>query len=289
MTGPLLNIVVGFALFYVGLLVMLWWFQEQIVFQPPTDIAQTSVAARQVQYRTSDGAELFAYIVGDCASDNSLLIAFHGNADIARWFVPWATDVVHHTGACVMLPEYRGYDGIAGKPTYAASSRDAKAALAFAHDSLHVAPDRIVYFGHSLGSAVAAELAAASPPRALVLQAPFSTARALATRMFTVGVSALWTIISRVHFNTLARVRSLQSPVWVAHGDEDMVIPVRMGREVFAAAAHRGELLIVPGAGHNDVADVGGANYWQWLTRAVRSGMAPAVNPVAQAETKLAP
>ena len=60
--------------------------------------------------------------------------------------------------------------------------------------------------------------------------------------------------------------------MWVAHGDRDLVIPVRMGREVFAAARHPGELLIVPGAGHNDVAEVGGEAYWGWLTRALATG-----------------
>jgi fermentation-respiration switch protein FrsA (DUF1100 family) len=76
--------------------------------------------------------------------------------------------------------------------------------------------------------------------------------------------------------------------VWVAHGDRDLIIPVRMGREVFEAAAHRGELLIVPGAGHNDVADVGGRDYWRWLARAVASGSIAATG-ANRGETSPAP
>jgi hypothetical protein len=45
-----------------------------------------------------------------------------------------------------------------------------------------------------------------------------------------------------------------------------------MGRQVFEAAAQRGELLIVQGAGHNDVAEIGGRAYWDWMARAVRAG-----------------
>jgi pimeloyl-ACP methyl ester carboxylesterase len=138
-------------------------------------------------------------------------------------------------------------------------------------DSLNVPTSNLVYFGHSLGSAVAAELAATMPPRALVLQAPLSSARAMASRMIVPGLRAFFRLISRVHFDTLARVAGVTTPVWVAHGDRDRVIPVRMGREVFAAAACPGELLIVRGAGHNDVAEIGGAAYWSWITRAVRS------------------
>jgi fermentation-respiration switch protein FrsA (DUF1100 family) len=278
----------GLVLLYAGFLGMLWWFQERVVFQPPGGIAPSDVAAKRVTYRTTDNLDLFAYIVGDCAPAGPVMLAFHGNADLARWLVPWASTVVQQTGACVIIPEYRGYDGAPGVPTYAGSSLDAGAALAFVRDSLRVSSDRLVYFGHSLGTAIASELAASDPPRSLVLQSPFSSARAMAARMFLPGLSTFFGLISRVHFDTIARVRALAAPVWVAHGDRDIIIPVRMGREVFEAAAHKGDLLIVPGAGHNDVAEIGGPGYWEWLRDAIRSTPS-ASNRGARAETRSEP
>ena len=269
MTYLISLVAAGLALLYVGLLLMLWLTQERVVFQPPANVAPTDVPARRVTYRTTDGVELFAYVVGECAPDSTVVLAFHGNADLARWFVPWAAAVHKESNACVVLPEYRGYDGIAPRPTYASSALDAHAALAYVRDSMHVTPEHIVYFGHSLGTAIAAELADVVAPRALVLQSPFSTARAMAARMFLPGLTAFWQLISRVHFDTISRVRALRAPVWVAHGDRDIIIPVRMGREVYEAAAVRGELLIVHGAGHNDVPELGGASYWSWLRRAI--------------------
>ena len=250
---------------------MLWWFQERVVFQPPSGVAASDVPARRVEYRAADGVQLFAYVVGDCSPHRTAMLAFHGNADIARWLVPWANVAVRETNACVVIPEYRGYDGVTGRPTYAGSSLDARAAFSFVRDTLHVAPANMVFFGHSLGTAIAAELAAAETPRSLILQSPFSTARAMAARMFLPGLTAFWRMVSRVHFDTIERVRALRAPVWVAHGDRDIIIPVRMGREVFDAAGRKGELLIVRGAGHNDVADVGGRDYWAWLSQAVNA------------------
>jgi hypothetical protein len=267
-------VAIGLVLLYAGLLSMLWWFQERVVFQPPGGVAPSEVPAERVTYRAADGVQLFAFVVGECSPDSTVMLAFHGNADLARWLVPWATVVVRETRACVVIPEYRGYDSLPGRPSYAGSSLDARAALAWVHDSLHAPSSNIVYFGHSLGTAIAAELAGLEPPRALVLQSPFSTARAMAGRMFLPGLTAFWRMVSRVHFDTIERVRTLRAPVWVAHGDRDIIIPVRMGREVFASAGNRGELLIVRGAGHNDVADVGGRDYWAWLSRAVR-GLSP--------------
>jgi uncharacterized protein len=256
-------------LVYAGLLLMVWRFQEHIVFQPPAGVAASAVPARRVEYRAADGVDLFAYQVGDCGPGTPIVLAFHGNADLSRWLVPWAAQLVRRSNSCVLLPEYRGYDGLPGSPSYASSAYDARAALRYVRESLGAAPENIVFFGHSLGSAVAAELAAEAPPRALVLQAPFSSVRAMASRMIVPGLVAFFDMISRVHFDTLARVRELRVPVWVSHGDRDIVIPARMGREVFEGAANPGELLIVRGAGHNDVADVGGSDYWRWLVRAI--------------------
>ena len=173
-------------------------------------------------------------------------------------------------------------------PTYAGSAFDAKAALSFAIDLLNASPQRLVYFGHSLGSAIAAELAVAYAPAALVLQAPFSSAREMSRRLAVPWVNAFWRLISRVHYDTVACVRSLDAPVWVSHGDSDRVIPVSMGREVFDAARVRGELLIVTGADHNNVEEIGGRAYWDWLTRAVLVPRPDAANLVARGETRSA-
>jgi uncharacterized protein len=288
-THVLALITAGFALLYASSVLLLWRFQEQIVFQPPSGATTTNDSARRVQYRADDGVDLFAFVVGDCGRDGPVVLAFHGNADLARWLIPWAVQVAREADACIMIPEFRGYDGLGGAPTYQASALDSRAALSFARESLQVAPDRLVYFGHSLGTAIAAELAVANPPRSLVLESPFSSARAMSKRMLVPGITALWRAISRVHFDTIARVAALDTPVSVAHGDKDLVIPVEMGREVFAAARRPAELLIVPGAGHNDVPEIGGRAYWSWLVRAIHAGDRAPVSPGVPTRTRSGP
>jgi fermentation-respiration switch protein FrsA (DUF1100 family) len=288
-TQVLSYVAIGLITIYAGLLLTLWHFQERILFQPPVGIDTSPVTARQARYRAADGAELFAFVVGECTPRSTVVLAFHGNAEVSRWLIPWASRVAHETGACVVLAEYRGYDGLAGSPSYVSSALDARAALDFVVTSLNASPENVVLFGHSLGTAIAAELAMTFQPRALVLQAPFSSAKAMAARMIVPGVRAFFRIISRVHFDTVARVRGIAAPVWVVHGDRDLVVPVRMGREVFAAAAERGELLVVPGAAHNDVAEVAGRAYWSWLARAVRSQPAASTTLDAAVGTRSGP
>ena len=72
-----------------------------------------------------------------------------------------------------------------------------------------------------------------------------------------------------------ARVAAVTAPVWVAHGERDTVIPADMGRAVYAAARVRGRLLLVPDAGHNDVAAVAGEDYWRWIAAALGARTSP--------------
>jgi fermentation-respiration switch protein FrsA (DUF1100 family) len=271
---------------YAGLVLILWARQERIVFQPPGppfDEAETE----RVEYTAADGQPLFGYLVSTVegrgstkvSSDSALihppsartrpstLLVFHGNAEIATWSLPWAREVARRTGANVLVAEYRGYAGLSGRPTYAGSKLDARAAYEYARKTLGATPERTVIYGHSLGSAIGVELADEIKPRALLLEAPFTSARAMATRLGVPGILPLWRAISRVHYDTRTHVAELDVPVWVVHGDRDMVTPVQMGREVFQAARRKGELLILEGVGHNDVVESGAERYWDWLAR----------------------
>ena len=158
---------------------------------------------------------------------------------------------------------------LGGSPTYSNTKLDAQAAYSHLVSTLGVEPGRIAYFGHSLGSAIAAELAELHPPKALLLQSPFSSAQAMARLIVSTPVVLAWKAISRIHFDTGQAVARLDVPVSVAHGKRDRIVPFKMGVEVYEAAKRKGRLLLLDEAGHNDVADVGGDEYWRWVTAAL--------------------
>lgn len=270
----MVGIAVAAALVWVVFMTTwLWINQERVVFQPPGPDVQTPGGATRIEFLSADRAAVYGYlVVPHRGAPGPIVLAFHGNADLAAWYVPWARELADRTGATVLVPEYRGYGGLPGKPTYATAAADAVGAWRYAHESFG---DRaVVLFGHSLGTAVATELASTmtdsgARPAALVLQSPFTSARDMAARMLVPPVPWLWNRIARVRYTTSDVVARLDVPVSVAHGTRDVVIPVRMGRQVYAAARKQGELLIVEGAGHNDVPDAGGERYWRWLSAAV--------------------
>jgi fermentation-respiration switch protein FrsA (DUF1100 family) len=262
--SALVVVAIGMGVFAL-VIALLWYFQERVVFQPPGPPYPDPGRMRRIDHVAADGQPLFAYLVGEPDSAAGLLIVFHGNADLAAWQIPWAEELSRRTGRAVLLAEYRGYGGLPGAPTYEGSGIDAHAAWTVARDTLGVPARRIALFGHSLGSAVAAELAKRVGPEVLVLQSPLTSARDMAGRMAMRPIMLLWGRIGRVHYDTEAIVRTLDAPVWVAHGTRDRVIPVEMGRRVFDAARRKGELLLID-VGHNDM---DGEDYWRWLVRAL--------------------
>jgi uncharacterized protein len=254
----------------LGLLALLWRSQERILFQPPR-LYGNPIESGRVSYRASDGQLLAGYIVGDPRVAPGVLLCFHGNADLAMWQLDWAHSVGQQTGFAVMLAEYRGYMSLGGIPTYSTTKLDALAAYDYLGSEFVVDRARIAYFGHSLGSAVAAELAEVHHPRALLLQSPFSSARAMARLIVTLPVALVWRAVSRIHFDTVKVVSRLGVPVSVSHGKRDRIVPLRMGLEVYDAAKVKGNLLVVEKAGHSDIADVAGGEYWKWIAAVLKA------------------
>ena len=257
------------ALFAAALLIaailLLWRSQERILFQPPR-LDEEQPESGRISYDAIDGQRLSGYLIGDPRHAPGVLICFHGNADLAVWQIDWARTIEKRTGCAIFLAEYRGYMSLGGTPTYATSKLDARAAYDHMRIAYGVDRNRAAYFGHSLGSGIAAELAEIHPPRCLLLQAPFTTAQAMARLIVWPPITYIWKIFSRIHFDTTAIVSELDAPVSVAHGKRDRVVPFRMGMEVFQRAKCKGALLVVDRAGHNDVAQIAGEDYWRWIT-----------------------
>lgn len=249
---------------------LLWWSQERILFQPPPFDGDPD-EFDCVHYQAADGQHLKGFVVGDPGTAPSTLLCFHGNADLSILQLGWARSVERRTGSAVMLSEYRGYLSLDGKPTYRTTKVDAQAAYDYLCATFGIGPERLAFFGHSLGSAVAAELAEIHRPRALLLQAPFTSARAMARVIVVPPISFVWNVISRIHFDTVRVVSTLDLPVSVTHGNRDRIVPFRMGVEVYKAAKVKGLFLPVDGAGHSDIARVAGEQYWTWISTALRA------------------
>jgi pimeloyl-ACP methyl ester carboxylesterase len=114
--------------------------------------------------------------------------------------------------------------------------------------------DRVALWGHSLGSAVASEMATRGRGSSLVLIAPFTSVPDVARRFAPLlPMSALFSD----RYDNLAKAPRIRVPTVIIHGDDDSEIPIREGRTL-SSAILGARFMVIPGAGHVDVFDRGG-------------------------------
>ena len=118
---------------------------------------------------------------------------------------------------------------------------------------------RIVYLGHSLGAAVAVELALTQPPMAMVLVSPFASVHDMAN--LTLPFSPIGWLL-RNHYDSISRIQQLDVPVLVLHGDQDETVPINQGRKLYRAANQPKRFQVLEGAAHNNTFEVAPEQYW---------------------------
>lgn len=180
----------------------------------------------------------------DAESDRPLVLVFHGNGGNRAGRVPLG-EALADRGLDVLLIDYRGYGGNPGTPSERGLAEDAESAARFVET-----PDRpIIYYGESLGAAVAVGLAASHPPDALVLVSPFTSVADVGKFHYPMAPS--WLI--RESYPSLERIESgaLEGiPVLVIAGGADAIVPVEQSKLIADAAGATWDE--VPGADHND-------------------------------------
>jgi fermentation-respiration switch protein FrsA (DUF1100 family) len=176
-----------------------------------------------------------------------MIVLFPGNGGNRAGRIPTG-DALAERGFAVVLVDYRGYGGNPGAPTEAGLAEDARRVVEFLARN-HDRP--IVYFGESLGAAVATGLAIDTPPDALILVSPFTALADVGRFHYPWAPSFLL----RESYPSLARFDSgalSAIPVLVVAGSADTVIPVAQSMAIADAAG--AEWYEVPGVDHNDPA-----------------------------------
>ncbi len=175
---------------------------------------------------------------------------------------------LNRVGLSVLLFDYRGYGGNPGSPSEEGLAADARAAQAWLAAQPDVDPNRIVYFGESLGAAVAIGLAVQRPPAALVLRSPF-------TSLADVGaVHYPWLPVRRLlldRYPSIDRIGSVRAPVLVIAGDRDNIVPESLSKRLYDAAVEPKRYALIPGAGHNDRALLDGPRMLHEIERFLSS------------------
>ncbi len=218
-------------------------------YTAPRDTALENV--EEVKFKTPDGVTLIGWWV-PARKDMPTLLYFTGNGGSVAGRAH-KIDEITRAGYGLFMLNYRGFGGSEGSPTEADNVADAE----LAYDLLMergLKPSDIVIYGESLGTSVATQLSLKRPAKALVLEAPFTSAVA-------VGRLTWWFLPLRLvmvdTYKTINFIDRVSMPLLIVHGKQDSVIPLRMAEQLYAKAPEPKQMEVFPEADHNDLYEHG--------------------------------
>ncbi|MCG9886979.1 MAG: lysophospholipase [Cyanobacteria bacterium] len=261
----------GLGLAYGAICGWLWWRQPQLVFAPLRSLTENP-ADFGLSYE-----DLWIPVGGDrlhgwrlwqpsAGPARGTILYFHGNAEhVGSNLRRLAT--LTSWGYEVVAVDYRGYGRSGGPfPNEARVYEDARAIWRYGMDTLGLDPRRTIFWGHSLGGAIAIDLLSHQgddhprdrrPLGGLVVEASFTAIADLAKENPRYGLFPIdWLVHQR--FASIEKVHRLTVPTLYIHGTDDELIPPAMSDRLAAATPGAVEVLRIPGADHNNALQQGG-------------------------------
>lgn len=235
-------------------LALAWLFQRRLIYLPSAGkvppAAELLRGGEDVTFETADGLRLEGWFVpAGAGHSRATVLVLNGNAGNRMARVPLAAEL-SRAGLSVLLVDYRGYGGNPGHPSERGLVADARAARAYLATRDDVDPARLVYFGESLGAAVAVQLAVEQPPMALVLRSPFVSLAEVGRIHYPFLPVGL---LLRDSYASIEQVGGLRCPVLVVAGAADEIVPWQQSRRLAAEIPEPKRFVLIPGADHNSL------------------------------------
>lgn len=264
------------AVAYVIVAAALFFAQRKLIFFPNHDVS-LDPGYFHVKYedvfldvKDAEGGKVHAWWAPAEEADARAVILFHGNAETVSGLAK-QTQRFHDLGLSALVVEYRGYGrSTGGFPSEASVFADAQAGWEHLVRQRGLAPGKVFIFGHSLGGAVAMDLASRHPDAAgVILESTLTSVVDVGGRVPVFRAFPLALLVTQ-RFDSLDKAKRLKVPALVIHGDADPVIPYAVGRDLYGAIASRKRLVTIPGGDHDHIAEIGGPAYMQALREFVQ-------------------
>ena len=258
MTGILASLLAA----YMGLVGALYVAQRHLMYHPGGPSLSPTAAGvpemRTIELKTRDGLLVSSWYAPP-KSGQPTLVYFHGNAGAIVDRAEKARPYLNH-GYGVLLAGYRGYGGNPGSPSEQGLYADGEAVIEFLKTQ-GILPAAQIMYGESLGTGIAVEMAhrlavSATPVGAVVLEAPFTSMPDAAAGHYPYVPAKL---LVKDRYDSLAKISDIDAPLFIFHGDQDKVVPQKLGKQLFEAASEPKQVHWITGANHNNLYDFGGA------------------------------
>ena len=255
-------ILVSFAARYMLIL------DRMMIYFPERGLAATpdsrDLAYEDVDLTAADGTRIHGWHIP--GRSEITLLWFHGNAGNISHRLDNILMLHQRLGVSVLIIDYRGYGLSEGKPSEKGIYMDAEAAFDYLASDLGLNAERdVILLGRSLGAGVAVEMATRHRVRGVILESGFTSIREMAESSGSPLPIPLVLTLFEARYDSISKMRRVESPVMILHGDRDDTVPYWMAEKLYAAASEPKTLYPIRGAGHNDTVYVGGEGYLRAL------------------------
>jgi len=275
----MIGIAIAAALIFWTIALMI--FEDKFIYFPEKypkgayDQASSIPNLRDCWVTAEDGVKLHGWFA-PAESAKATLVLSHGNGGNISYRYLLMRSLLRHKYN-VLMYDYRGYGRSEGTPGEEGIYRDGRAFLDYAAKLPEVDPKRIILWGTSLGGAVATDVATHRTAAGLILESTFSSGKDIAHILYPFLPIGTFMHSS---FNSIDKIKTLHLPLLVMHGSHDEIIPIGLGRRLYAAANEPKEFYEIVGAGHNDTFFVGGEEYFDRIDQFTSAVFKSPVPPV---------
>ncbi len=230
------------------------WFERYNIFFPTRKIElrpdYVGLSYEDVYFKSADGVRLNGWFIPASPSSPTVLLC-HGNAG----------NIGHRLGIIrifnrlnlnVFIFDYRGYGRSSGRPSEKGTYQDARAAYDYLLSRDDIDRDKIIFYGKSLGGAVAIELATRVNPCALISESAFTSTLDIGREIYPFLPLR---IIITMKYDNLSKIKGLRPPKLIIHSIDDEIVPFRHGRRLFEEAPEPKQFYQMTG-GHNEAVDL---------------------------------
>ena len=235
---------------YIGIILLMFLFQEKLLYFPEKDMVFTpkhfQMDYENINFTTKDNTKLHGWFI-EAPNPKYVVLFCHGNAgnishriDTIASFYKW--------GLSTFIFDYRGYGKSKGVPNEKGTYQDIQAAWNYLIKQKKLNPKEIIIAGRSLGGSIAAWLACRVKPKMVVLESTFTSLPKLGQQIYPYFPVKY---ITRLRYNTKKSVKNIKVPILIIHSNTDELIPFNHGRELFKSANAPKEFLKIYG-GHGD-------------------------------------
>lgn len=234
---------------FCTVILLMYVFQRHLIYFPdvhkPKPDKYDAKDMTVITLHTEDKIQLTAWYK-PAADHKSTLLYLHGNAGHIGYRMPLVRQFIK-AGLGVLLLEYRGYGGNAGKPTEKGLYKDARAAVNFLEQQ-GIKSSQLVMYGESLGSAVATKMAIEHPVCAVILLSPLTSLPSLARYHYPWILVKPWD-----RFDSLDRISKINAPLLIVHGKRDQVVPYQEGLILFNQAVEPKKMITFEQLDHHNM------------------------------------